>query len=35
VRLDARVETRLAADPDASDKAKRVRNGIFAGTVGR
>jgi predicted metalloprotease with PDZ domain len=35
VRLDARVETRLAADPDASDKARRVRNGIFAGTVGR
>jgi predicted metalloprotease with PDZ domain len=35
VRLVARVETRLAADPNASEKAKRVRNGIFAGTVGR
>jgi predicted metalloprotease with PDZ domain len=35
VRLDARVETRLAADPDASEKAKRVRNGIITGTVGR
>ena len=35
VRLVARVETKLAADPNASEKAKRVRNGIFAGTVGR
>ena len=35
VRLVARVETRLAADPNASEKAKRVRNGIFTGTVGR
>jgi predicted metalloprotease with PDZ domain len=35
VRLVARVETRLAADPNASEKAKRVRNGILTGTVGK
>jgi len=35
VRLVARVETRLAADPNASEKAKRVRNGIFTGRVGK
>ena len=35
VRLVARVETELAADPNASEKAKRVRSGIFAGTVGK
>jgi predicted metalloprotease with PDZ domain len=33
VRLIARVESRLAADPNASEKAKQVRNGIFTGTV--
>jgi predicted metalloprotease with PDZ domain len=35
VRLVARVETRLAADPNASEKAKRVRNGIFTGATGK
>jgi hypothetical protein len=35
VRLVARVETRLAVDPNASEKAKRVRHGIFAGAVER
>jgi predicted metalloprotease with PDZ domain len=35
VRLVARVETKLAADPNASEKAKRVRRGIFTGTVGK
>jgi S1-C subfamily serine protease len=35
VRLVARVETKLAADPNASEKAKRVRHGIFTGRVGR
>jgi predicted metalloprotease with PDZ domain len=35
VRLVARVETKLAADPNASEKAKRVRSGIFTGTVGK
>jgi predicted metalloprotease with PDZ domain len=33
VRLDARVETRLAPDPHASEKAQRVRKGIFTGDV--
>ncbi len=35
VRLEARVESRLAADSNASEKAKRVRNGIFTGMVGK
>jgi predicted metalloprotease with PDZ domain len=35
VRLDTRVESRLAPDPGASDKAKRVRNGIFTGEKSR
>ena len=35
VRLVARVESRLAADPGASAKAKRVRNGIFSGVTGK
>ena len=35
VRLVARVETRLEADPDASEKAARVRNGIFTGVTGK
>lgn len=35
VRLIARVETRLEADPEAGEKAKRVRNGIFAGVTGK
>jgi predicted metalloprotease with PDZ domain len=35
VRLVARVETRLAADPKASEKAKRVRSGIFTGATGK
>ena len=33
VRLAARVETRLEADPEASPKAARVRSGIFRGTT--
>jgi predicted metalloprotease with PDZ domain len=35
VRLVARVETRLEADPKASAKAARVRSGIFTGAVGK
>ncbi|HUQ14619.1 MAG TPA: PDZ domain-containing protein [Gemmatimonadales bacterium] len=35
VRLVARVETKLAADPNASEKAKRVRNRIFMGVTGK
>jgi predicted metalloprotease with PDZ domain len=35
VRLVARVETKLAADPNASEKAKRVRSGIFTGVTGK
>jgi predicted metalloprotease with PDZ domain len=35
VRLVARVESKLAADPNASEKAKRVRGGIFAGVTGK
>ena len=35
VRLVSRVESRLEADPRASPKAARVRNGIFTGAVGR
>ena len=35
VRLVARVEDRLDADPAASPKAARVRHGIFTGTVGQ
>jgi predicted metalloprotease with PDZ domain len=35
VRLVARVETKLAADPNASEKAKRVRNGIVTGVTGK
>jgi predicted metalloprotease with PDZ domain len=35
VRLITRVETRLEADPGASDKAARVRHGIFTGLVGK
>jgi predicted metalloprotease with PDZ domain len=35
VRLVARVESKLAADPNASEKAKRVRNGIFMGVTGK
>ena len=33
VRLTARVETKLEADPKASEKAARVRSGIFRGTT--
>ncbi|MGI9039736.1 MAG: hypothetical protein ACR2HK_01275 [Gemmatimonadales bacterium] len=35
VRLTARVESRLEADPRASAKAARIRNGITRGTMGR
>jgi predicted metalloprotease with PDZ domain len=35
VRLVARVESKLAADPNASEKAKRVRSGIFMGVTGK
>ena len=35
VRLDDRIETHLEADPKASAKAVRVRNGILTGAVGR
>ena len=35
VRLVARVETRLEADPNASEKAARVRNGVFTGVTGK
>jgi predicted metalloprotease with PDZ domain len=35
VRLMERTETRLEADPGASEKAARVRHGIFTGLVGR
>ena len=35
VRLVARVETRLGADPNASEKAARVRRGIFTGVTGK
>ena len=35
VRMAARVETRLAADPAASAKAVRIRSGILGGTVAR
>jgi predicted metalloprotease with PDZ domain len=35
VRLVGRVETKLAADPNASEKAKRVRSGILTGTTGK
>ncbi len=35
VRLAARVETRLAADPGAGEKAGRIRNGIFTGMTGK
>jgi hypothetical protein len=35
VRLVARVETKLAADPNASEKAKRVRSGILTGVTGK
>jgi predicted metalloprotease with PDZ domain len=33
VKLSERVESRLAADPQAGDKAARVRRGIFRGTT--
>jgi predicted metalloprotease with PDZ domain len=33
VRLVARVESKLAADPNASEKAGRIRHGIFAGSI--
>ncbi len=33
VRLVARTETRLEADPSASEKAARLRHGIFTGLV--
>ncbi len=33
VRLNTRVESRLEADPKASEKALRVRNGILKGTL--
>jgi predicted metalloprotease with PDZ domain len=33
VRLIARVETRLDVDPNAGEKAARIRSGIFRGTV--
>ncbi|HEX2219010.1 MAG TPA: PDZ domain-containing protein [Gemmatimonadales bacterium] len=33
VRLITRVETRLDVDPNASEKATRIRSGIFKGTV--
>jgi predicted metalloprotease with PDZ domain len=33
VRLAARVETRLATDPKAGEKAARIRHGIFAGVT--
>ena len=35
VRLDARVETRLAADPNPSEKARRILHGILTGEVGK
>jgi predicted metalloprotease with PDZ domain len=35
VRLGQRIETRLAADPAASPKAARIRNGILRGTTDR
>jgi predicted metalloprotease with PDZ domain len=35
VRLDARVETRLAVDPNPSEKARRILHGILAGEVGK
>jgi predicted metalloprotease with PDZ domain len=35
VRLAARVETRMEADPRASAKAVRIRSGILRGTVGQ
>jgi predicted metalloprotease with PDZ domain len=35
VRLTTRLESKLAADPNASEKAKRVRNGIFTGATGK
>jgi predicted metalloprotease with PDZ domain len=35
VRLVARVESKLAADPNASEKAKRVRSGLFTGATGK
>jgi predicted metalloprotease with PDZ domain len=33
VRLSARVESRLDADPNAREKAARIRHGILTGTV--
>jgi len=33
VKLTERVESKLSADPQAGDKAARVRRGIFRGTT--
>jgi hypothetical protein len=35
VRMMARVETRVEADPAASAKAARIRSGILRGTRGQ
>ena len=35
VQLSERIERRVEADPSASAKAVRIRNGIFRGVVGR
>ena len=35
VRLEARVETRLAADPNAGEKAGRIRHGLFTGATAK
>jgi hypothetical protein len=35
VRLTIRVQPRIEANPSASAKAARIRNGIFRGVVGR
>jgi predicted metalloprotease with PDZ domain len=35
VKLVERIETRLAADPGAGEKAARIRNGIFTGKLDR
>jgi predicted metalloprotease with PDZ domain len=35
VRLSERIESRVEADPAASPKAVRIRNGVFRGVVGK
>jgi hypothetical protein len=35
VRLVARTEFHVEADPNASPKAARIRHGLFAGTTDR